>query len=179
MPILINGATSRPFEIQRGLRQGDSMSPFLFVIVAEILNGLLKRLAAEEAQIREGGKHENQFLIRSRRGCRGGKRKRLCFFSSLHGTTKRHLPFGTYFYLLVMAATMLFRRHAGTIGSSTVESNNDRRLSKSWRTQWWSISFMEARLRQPYGDVVVAVPLLPFDGAMSWAAAEDMPTTRR
>ena len=43
MPVIINGSPSKPFKMERGLQQGDSLSPFLFVLVADILNRLLTR----------------------------------------------------------------------------------------------------------------------------------------
>jgi len=39
--ILINGAPCKPFKMGKGLRQGDPLSPFLFVMMTEVLNRLL------------------------------------------------------------------------------------------------------------------------------------------
>lgn len=35
MSILVNGSPSRDFKVERGLRQGDPQSPFLFTLVTE------------------------------------------------------------------------------------------------------------------------------------------------
>ena len=43
--ILFNGNPCKPFKMGRGLRQGDPLSPFLFVLVAEVLNKLLVKAA--------------------------------------------------------------------------------------------------------------------------------------
>lgn len=40
--ILVNGSPTKDFEAHMGLRQGDPISPFLFVIVVEGLVGLLR-----------------------------------------------------------------------------------------------------------------------------------------
>ena len=42
MSVLVNGAPTNEFGMQKGLRQGDPMAPFLFVIVAENLNLLME-----------------------------------------------------------------------------------------------------------------------------------------
>lgn len=43
LSILINGSPSKEFKIQKGICQGDPLSPFLFNVVVEGLNLLLKR----------------------------------------------------------------------------------------------------------------------------------------
>ncbi|GAU33427.1 hypothetical protein TSUD_380630 [Trifolium subterraneum] len=43
MSILVNGSPTEDFNISRGLRQGDPLSPFLFLIVVEGLAGMMKR----------------------------------------------------------------------------------------------------------------------------------------
>ncbi|KAF5790976.1 putative RNA-directed DNA polymerase [Helianthus annuus] len=44
--VLVNGSPTREFEYSRGLRQGDPLSPFLFVIVMEALTGIMKEAAS-------------------------------------------------------------------------------------------------------------------------------------
>jgi hypothetical protein len=43
MSVLINGSPTVDFKVARGLRQGDPLSPFLFLIVVEGLAGLMRR----------------------------------------------------------------------------------------------------------------------------------------
>lgn len=40
--VLVNGSPTNEFRMSKGLRQGDPMAPFLFLIVAEGLNGLIR-----------------------------------------------------------------------------------------------------------------------------------------
>jgi hypothetical protein len=44
MSVLINGSPSEEINIQRGLKQGDPLAPFLFLLVAEGLGGVMKRV---------------------------------------------------------------------------------------------------------------------------------------
>jgi hypothetical protein len=43
MSMLVNGSPSEEINIQRGLKQGDPLAPFLFLLVAEGLGGVMKR----------------------------------------------------------------------------------------------------------------------------------------
>ena len=49
---LINRSPTEPFKMERGLRQGDPLSPFLFVLVAEVFNRMVQR--AKEIGVIEG-----------------------------------------------------------------------------------------------------------------------------
>ncbi|XP_058746332.1 uncharacterized protein LOC131619227 [Vicia villosa] len=43
MSVMVNGSPTKEFKVERGLRQGDPISSFLFVIVAEGLKGLVNK----------------------------------------------------------------------------------------------------------------------------------------
>jgi hypothetical protein len=41
--VRINGCSSDPFDIERGVKQGDSMNPLLFIIVMDAILKICKR----------------------------------------------------------------------------------------------------------------------------------------
>ena len=57
--ILVNGTPSQPFSATRGIRQGDPLSPFLFIIIAEGLGRLLRDMQ-NSGQIKGLNLCENQ-----------------------------------------------------------------------------------------------------------------------
>jgi hypothetical protein len=57
MSVLVNGSPTEDFIVGKGLRQGDPLSPFLFLIVAEGLTGLMSK--AVESSLFHGYKVSN------------------------------------------------------------------------------------------------------------------------
>ncbi|GKV19346.1 hypothetical protein SLEP1_g29624 [Rubroshorea leprosula] len=45
--VLVNGSPTEEFDLEKGLRQGDPLSPFLFLMIMEGLNGLVKKAETE------------------------------------------------------------------------------------------------------------------------------------
>ncbi|KAK3204991.1 hypothetical protein Dsin_019037 [Dipteronia sinensis] len=64
LSVLVNGSPTEEFGIERGLRQGDPLSPFLFNIVIEMLNCLFKKASVMNL-VRGAGKARFMFLTYS------------------------------------------------------------------------------------------------------------------
>lgn len=46
--VLVNGSPTKEFTLERGLRQGDPLAPFLFTIVAKGLSGMMREACAKK-----------------------------------------------------------------------------------------------------------------------------------
>nr|KYP70944.1 hypothetical protein KK1_010185 [Cajanus cajan] len=47
--VLVNGSPSEEFGPKKGLRQGDPLSPFLFIVVAEGLTGMMREAVSQNS----------------------------------------------------------------------------------------------------------------------------------
>ncbi|MCH89974.1 LINE-1 reverse transcriptase like, partial [Trifolium medium] len=61
MSVLVNGSPTEDFRVGKGLRQGDPLSPFLFLFVAEGLTGLMPK--AVDSNLFHGYKVSNNILF--------------------------------------------------------------------------------------------------------------------
>ncbi|XP_019267399.1 PREDICTED: uncharacterized protein LOC109244718 [Nicotiana attenuata] len=61
--IMVNGEPTDPFNVEKGLRQGDPMSPFLFAIAMEYLSRTLKEMAERKQCLRIASKHRENFHL--------------------------------------------------------------------------------------------------------------------
>ena len=55
--ILLNGSPTRVFQVARGIRQGDPLSPFVFILMVEGLSRLIKT-QSENGELRGIKIHE-------------------------------------------------------------------------------------------------------------------------
>ncbi|GKE11180.1 reverse transcriptase domain, reverse transcriptase zinc-binding domain protein [Tanacetum coccineum] len=62
MSILVNGSPSEEFGLKRGVRQGDPLSPFLFILAAEGLNAIVTK-AVEKGIFRGVVVRENKITV--------------------------------------------------------------------------------------------------------------------
>jgi hypothetical protein len=61
MSILVNGSPTEQIDIQRGLKQGDPLAPFLFLLVAEVFSGLMRN--AERRNLFEGFDFKREGMV--------------------------------------------------------------------------------------------------------------------
>ena len=52
MSVIVNGKPGKCFKASRGLRQGDPLSPFLSILVVDVLGGMIDR--AKEVSLQTG-----------------------------------------------------------------------------------------------------------------------------
>lgn len=61
--VLVNGSLTEEFNFKRGLRQGDPLSPFLFLLAAEGLNVMMKSMVENNLFTGYGVGHENSVVV--------------------------------------------------------------------------------------------------------------------
>lgn len=66
--VVLNGNVTDKFKAERGVRQGDPLSPFLFLVCMKGLSSLLN-------------KAQDEGLVKSIQACRGGSRVNYLFFT--------------------------------------------------------------------------------------------------
>ncbi|GAU25751.1 hypothetical protein TSUD_216830 [Trifolium subterraneum] len=71
--VLVNGSPTEEFPLERGLRQGDPLSPFLFLLAAEGLNVLMQAMVDHQLFSRVGGSGSSWWreIVRIRDGVEG------------------------------------------------------------------------------------------------------------
>jgi hypothetical protein len=62
LSVLVNGSPTSEINIQRGLKQGNPLAPFLFLLVAEGLGGLM-RSAVEKNYFKGVGVGEGSVVV--------------------------------------------------------------------------------------------------------------------
>ncbi|GKV48490.1 hypothetical protein SLEP1_g55300 [Rubroshorea leprosula] len=64
--VLVNGSPTEEFDLEKGLRQGDPLSPFLFLMIMEGLNGLVSLLQfADDTVILGRATSENVLMVKA------------------------------------------------------------------------------------------------------------------
>ena len=61
--VLVNGSPTEEFPLQRGLRQGDPLSPLLFLLAAEGLNVMMTSLVENNLFTGYGVGHANLIVV--------------------------------------------------------------------------------------------------------------------
>lgn len=61
--ILVNGSPTDEFPLKRGLRQGDPLSPFLFLMAAEGLNVMMKSMVDNNIFTGYGVENTNSTVV--------------------------------------------------------------------------------------------------------------------